>query len=79
VADFLELGELMCRDALEREESCGGHFRVEHQTDDGEAKRDDSRFCYAAGWEWAGEGAPQRLNKEPLAFENVTLSARSYK
>jgi succinate dehydrogenase / fumarate reductase flavoprotein subunit len=79
VADFLELGELMCRDALEREESCGGHFRVEHQTDDGEAKRDDSRFCYAAAWEWAGEGAPQRLTREPLAFENVTLSARSYK
>jgi len=79
VADFLELGELMCRDALEREESCGGHFRVEHQTDDGEAKRDDSRFCYAAAWEWSGEGTPQRLNKEPLAFENVTLSARSYK
>ena len=66
VADFLELGELMCRDALEREESCGGHFRVEHQTEDGEAKRDDSRFCYAAAWEWAGEGTPQRLNKEPL-------------
>jgi succinate dehydrogenase / fumarate reductase flavoprotein subunit len=79
VADFLELGELMCRDALEREESCGGHFRVEHQTEDGEAKRDDSRFCYAAAWEWAGEGAPQRLNKEPLTFDNVTLSARSYK
>jgi len=79
VADFLELGELMCRDALEREESCGGHFRVEHQTDDGEAKRDDSRFCYAAAWEWASEGTPQRLNKEPLDFENVALSARSYK
>ena len=79
VADFLELGELMCRDALEREESCGGHFRVEHHTDDGEAKRDDSRFCYAAAWEWASEGTPQRLNKEPLDFENVTLSARSYK
>jgi succinate dehydrogenase / fumarate reductase flavoprotein subunit len=79
VADFLELGELMCRDALEREESCGGHFRVEHQTEDGEALRDDARFCHAAAWEWAGEGAPQRLIREPLAFENVTLSARSYK
>jgi succinate dehydrogenase / fumarate reductase flavoprotein subunit len=79
VADFLELGELMCRDALEREESCGGHFRVEHQTEDGEAKRDDSRFCYAAAWEWAGEGTPQQLTREPLAFDNVTLSARSYK
>ena len=79
VADFLELGELMCRDALEREESCGGHFRVEYQTDDGEARRDDSRFCYSAAWEWTGEGAPQRLTREPLEFENVTLSARSYK
>jgi succinate dehydrogenase / fumarate reductase flavoprotein subunit len=79
VADFLELGELMCRDALEREESCGGHFRVEHQTEDGEALRDDSRFCHAAAWEWAGEGTPQRLTREPLTFENVTLSARSYK
>jgi succinate dehydrogenase / fumarate reductase flavoprotein subunit len=79
VADFLELGELMCRDALEREESCGGHFRVEHQTEDGEAKRDDTRFCYAAAWEWAGEGTPQRLTKEPLEFDDVILSARSYK
>ncbi len=79
VADFLELGELMCRDALEREESCGGHFRVEHQTEDGEARRDDSHFCYAAAWEWTGESTPQRLNREPLHFENVTLSARSYK
>jgi succinate dehydrogenase / fumarate reductase flavoprotein subunit len=52
---------------------------VEHQTEDGEAKRDDSRFCYAAAWEWAGEGTPQRLTREPLQFENVTLSARSYK
>ncbi|MBP2646731.1 MAG: succinate dehydrogenase or fumarate reductase, flavoprotein subunit [Gemmatimonadetes bacterium] len=79
VADFMELGELMCRDALEREESCGGHFRVEHQTEDGEARRDDTRFCYAAAWEWAGEGAPQGLTREPLQFDNVTLSARSYK
>jgi succinate dehydrogenase / fumarate reductase flavoprotein subunit len=79
VADFLELGELLCRDALEREESCGGHFRVEHQTEDGEARRDDARFCHTAAWEWAGDGTPQRLSKEPLAFENVTLSARSYK
>ena len=79
VADFLELGELMCRDALEREESCGGHFRVEYQTEDGEARRDDSRFCYVAAWEWAGERTPQRLIREPLHFEDVTLSARSYK
>ncbi len=79
VADFLELGELMCRDALDREESCGGHFRVEHQTPDGEAQRDDDNFCFASAWEWARRGRPQRLVKEPLAFENVTLSARSYK
>ena len=79
VADFLELGELMCTDALHREESCGGHFRVESQTADGEAKRDDERFAYAAAWEWAGENNPPILNKEPLVFENVSLSQRSYK
>lgn len=79
VADFLELGELMCTDALHREESCGGHFRVESQTPDGEAKRDDERFAYAAAWEWAGENNPPILNKEPLVFENVSLSQRSYK
>jgi succinate dehydrogenase / fumarate reductase flavoprotein subunit len=79
VADFFELGELMCRDALDREESCGGHFRVEHQTEDGEAKRDDENYCYVAAWEWAGESGTQRLHKEPLAFENVQLATRSYK
>jgi succinate dehydrogenase / fumarate reductase flavoprotein subunit len=79
VADFLELGELMCRDALHREESCGGHFRTEHQTSDGEALRDDERFAYVAAWEWAGEGKPQVLNKEPLVYENIKLSQRSYK
>src|SRR5215210_7338838 len=79
VADFLELGELMCRDALHREESCGGHFRTEHQTPDGEALRDDERFAYVAAWEWAGEGKPQVLNKEPLVYENIKLSQRSYK
>jgi len=79
VADFLELGELMCRDALHREESCGGHFRTEHQTPDGEALRDDERFAYVAAWEWAGDGTPQRLNKEPLVYENIKLSQRSYK
>src|SRR5215216_5954725 len=71
LADFLELGELMCRDALHREESCGGHFRTEHQTPDGEALRDDERFAYVAAWEWAGEGKPQVLNKEPLVYENI--------
>jgi succinate dehydrogenase / fumarate reductase flavoprotein subunit len=79
VADFFELGELMCRDALHREESCGGHFRVEHQTEDGEARRDDSKFCYVAAWEWAGEGSAQKLHREPLTFEHVQLATRSYK
>jgi succinate dehydrogenase / fumarate reductase, flavoprotein subunit len=79
VADFLELAELMCLDALHREESCGGHFRVEHQTPDGEARRDDDHFAYAAAWEYAGDGKEPILNKEPLVFENVALSQRSYK
>ncbi|HMN09874.1 MAG TPA: fumarate reductase/succinate dehydrogenase flavoprotein subunit [Gemmatimonadaceae bacterium] len=79
VADFLELAELMCRDALHREESCGGHFRTEHQTEDGEAKRDDEQFTYVAAWEYAGDGKAPILNKEPLVFENVHLATRSYK
>ncbi len=79
VADFLELGELMCRDALERRESCGGHFREEFQTADGEAKRDDANFSHAAVWEYAGEGKTPVLNVEPLVFENVQLATRSYK
>jgi succinate dehydrogenase / fumarate reductase flavoprotein subunit len=79
VADFLELGELMCLDALEREESCGGHFREEHQTPDGEALRDDTRFCHVAAWEHAGDGRKPIRNVEPLEFENVHLQARSYK
>jgi succinate dehydrogenase / fumarate reductase, flavoprotein subunit len=79
VADFMELGELMCRDALHREESCGGHFRTEHQTPDGEALRRDDKFAYVAAWEWAGDGQPQLLNKEPLVYENIKLSQRSYK
>jgi succinate dehydrogenase / fumarate reductase flavoprotein subunit len=79
VADFLELSELMCLDALHREESCGGHFRSEHQTPDGEALRHDDRFTYVAAWEYAGDGKSPILNKEPLAFENVALSQRSYK
>ncbi len=78
VADFLEFAELMCLDALHREESCGGHFRTEHQTEDGEALRHDDKFAYVAAWEYAGEGKPPVLNKEPLAFENVHLSTRSY-
>lgn len=79
VADFLELGELMCIDALHRRESCGGHFREEFQTSDGEALRDDEHFGYVAVWEYAGEGKQPILNKEPLVFENVKLSQRSYK
>ena len=78
VADFIELGQLMCRDALEREESCGGHFRVEYQ-DAGEAQRDDEHFAYVAAWEYAGPHVPPILNKEPLVYENVHLSTRSYK
>jgi succinate dehydrogenase / fumarate reductase, flavoprotein subunit len=79
VADFLELAELMCTDALDRNESCGGHFRVESQTSDGEALRDDDRFSYAAAWEWKGHGVTPVLHKEPLVFEHVHLAQRSYK
>ncbi len=79
VADFLELGELMCLDALYRTESCGGHFREESQTPDGEALRDDENFTYVAAWEYGGDTKPPILNKEPLVFENVKLSQRSYK
>ncbi|MBI5100971.1 MAG: fumarate reductase/succinate dehydrogenase flavoprotein subunit [Nitrospirae bacterium] len=79
VADFLEFAELMARDALHREESCGGHFRVEYQMPDGEAKRDDEQFCYVAGWEFKGAGTAPELHKEPLKFDNVPLAVRSYK
>ncbi|MGE3960463.1 MAG: fumarate reductase/succinate dehydrogenase flavoprotein subunit [Dehalococcoidia bacterium] len=78
VADFFELAELMARDALHREESCGGHFRSEHQTADGEAKRDDENFSYVGAWEWNGPDTPQTLHKEELVFENVHLATRSY-
>ena len=79
LADFLELGELIARDALNREESCGGHFRVEHQTEEGEAKRDDENFVYAAVWEYKGEDAAPELTKEPLNFEFVHPAQRNYK
>ncbi|MBA3974601.1 MAG: succinate dehydrogenase flavoprotein subunit [Candidatus Solibacter sp.] len=79
LADFLELGELMCRDALVREESCGGHFREEHQTAEGEAKRDDEKFCHAAVWEYQGAGQAPARHVEPLNFEYVHLAQRSYK
>ncbi|MCU1487203.1 MAG: sdhA, partial [Actinomycetia bacterium] len=79
VADFFELAELMCIDALHREESCGGHFRVEHQTEDGEALRDDENFAYAGAWEFTGDTGNPALHKEPLVFEYVHLAQRSYK
>jgi succinate dehydrogenase / fumarate reductase flavoprotein subunit len=79
VADFFELAELMCTDALRREESCGGHFRVEHQTEDGEAMRDDENFTYVGAWEFKGNDKEPELHKEPLKFENVHLAVRSYK
>jgi succinate dehydrogenase / fumarate reductase flavoprotein subunit len=79
VGDFLELGELMCRDALYREESAGGHFREEHQTEEGEARRDDEDFSHVAAWEFTGTGSEPRLHKEELEFEHVKPSQRSYK
>ncbi|MCC6168154.1 MAG: fumarate reductase/succinate dehydrogenase flavoprotein subunit [Caldilineaceae bacterium] len=79
VADFLELAELLVIDALHREESCGGHFRAEHQTPDGEAQRDDEHFAYVAAWQYTGSESAPLLNKEPLTFEYVPLSQRSYK
>jgi succinate dehydrogenase / fumarate reductase flavoprotein subunit len=79
VADFIELGELMCRDALEREESCGGHFREEYQYPDGECKRDDENFGHVAAWEFQGEGEAPLRNIEPLNYESVKMSVRSYK
>jgi len=79
VADFLEFGELLVRDARHRDESCGGHFRVEYQTEEGEALRRDDEFAYAAAWEWEGVGNAPTLHKEQLEFENVHLAQRSYK
>ncbi|MFN4122922.1 MAG: fumarate reductase/succinate dehydrogenase flavoprotein subunit [Flavobacteriales bacterium] len=79
VADFLELGELMIDDAYNRNESCGGHFREEYQTEDGEALRDDNNYAYVAAWEYKGENQPEVLHKEQLVFENVKLVQRSYK
>ena len=78
VADFIELGELMCVDALHREESCGGHFREEHQTPEGEAERDDNNFAYVAAWEYKTTGNWE-LHKEELKYENIKIAARNYK
>ena len=77
--DFLDFGELLCRDALERNESCGGHFREEYQTADGEATRDDENFAHAAVWEYKGEGKAPKRHTEELSFDNVELAVRSYK
>jgi succinate dehydrogenase / fumarate reductase flavoprotein subunit len=87
VADFLELGELMCIDALNRRESCGGHFRAESQTEDGEALRNDADYAYVSAWEWTGDGGPGMgqemgqpvLHKEDLVYEFVEMKQRSYK
>ena len=79
VADFLEFGELMCLDALERDESCGGHFREEHTTPDGEAKRNDDKFAHVAAWEYKGDGQKPVRNVEPLTFDYVHPTQRSYK
>jgi len=79
LADFLEFAEILTKDALNREESCGGHFRTEYQTEDGEATRNDQDFCYVAAWEFKGAGVEPELHKEPLKFENVKLAVRSYK
>ena len=79
VADFLELGELFAKDALHRNESCGGHFREEYQTPEGEALRDDKNFMYVAAWEYKGEPSDAVLHKEPLEYENIQVKTRSYK
>ena len=79
LSDFLEFAELLAVDALHREESCGGHFREEHQTEEGEAKRNDEDFSYVAAWEFQGVGRPATLHQEPLTFEYVEPTTRSYK
>jgi succinate dehydrogenase / fumarate reductase flavoprotein subunit len=79
VADFFELSELLVTDALNRNESCGAHFREEYQTSDGEALRNDEKFAYVAAWEYAGEDKPHILHKEELKFDNVEMKVRSYK
>jgi succinate dehydrogenase / fumarate reductase flavoprotein subunit len=79
VDDFFQLGMLMCKDALDRQESCGGHFRAEYQTDDGEALRDDDNYCHVSAWQWGGDPMSPKLNVEKLEFEEVHLATRSYK
>jgi succinate dehydrogenase / fumarate reductase flavoprotein subunit len=79
VADFLEFAELMCLDALTREESCGGHFRAEYQTPEGEALRNDKKFSHVSAWEFKGVGKKPKLHKEPLVYENIHVAERNYK
>jgi len=79
VDDFFELAQVMCLDALTREESCGGHFRAEHQTGEGEAERDDEHFAHVAAWEWTGDPSNPTRHVEPLQFDDVHLAVRSYK
>jgi succinate dehydrogenase / fumarate reductase flavoprotein subunit len=79
VADFIEIGELIARDALNREESCGGHFREEYQTEDGEALRKDTDYMYVSAWEYKGEGKEPILHKEALEYENIQVQTRNYK
>jgi succinate dehydrogenase / fumarate reductase flavoprotein subunit len=79
LVDYFELGELMCIDALHRNESCGGHFREEYQTEDGEALRNDDEYTYVSAWQYTGDGSRPLLHKEPLTFETVKLATRSYK
>ncbi len=79
VADFLELGELMARDALNRNESCGGHFRDEYKTEEGEAMRDDKKYMYVSAWEYKGVDNEPVLHKEPLVYENIEVKQRNYK
>ncbi len=79
VVDFLELGELMARDALDRSESCGGHFRLESRTPEGEALRDDENFTYVSAWEYKGDDVEPVLHKEPLKYENIEVKQRNYK
>jgi succinate dehydrogenase / fumarate reductase flavoprotein subunit len=79
VDDFFQLGMLMCRDALDREESCGGHFRAEYQTEEGEALRDDENYCHVSAYQWGGDAMTPNLNVEKLEFEEVHLATRSYK
>ena len=79
LADYFELAHLIVADAEQREESCGGHFRVEHQTEDGETQRDDEHFMFVAAWEYQGKGQPELLHKEPLNYEHVKIGRRNYK